>query len=81
MKRNGFTLIELLVAIAIIGTLASVVLASLNGARVKAREATRASQLAEVRKALELFYLSNGRYPSDLLPGFRSAAPGASNVA
>ncbi len=60
---KGFTLIELLVVIAIIGVLASVVLASLSSARVKSRDAARLAQGDEIRKAMELYYLSNGHYP------------------
>jgi type II secretion system protein G len=63
-SSEGFTLIELLVVIAIIGTLASVVLASLNSAREKSRDAARLSQGDEIRKAMELYYLSNGHYPT-----------------
>ena len=58
--QEGFTLIELLVVVAIIGVLASVVLASLNSARAKARDAQAKSQLDEVRKALNLYYAQNG---------------------
>lgn len=63
--KKGFTLIELLVVIAIIGVLASVVLASLNTARGKSRDAARLAQLDEVRKALHVYWLDNGTYPSE----------------
>ena len=62
-REGGFTLIELLVVIAIIGLLASVVMASLNGARAKARDARRVADLKQIQTALELFYDSQGRYP------------------
>jgi type II secretion system protein G len=60
----GFTLIELLVAIAIIGILSAVVLASLGVARGKARDAARASDITEVNKALQIYWLDHGAYPS-----------------
>jgi prepilin-type N-terminal cleavage/methylation domain-containing protein len=61
--KKGFTLIELLVVIAIIGLLSSVVLASLNTARSKARNAKRLSDLHQITNALEMYYDANGTYP------------------
>ena len=54
--KKGFTLIELLVVISIIGLLSSVVLASLNTAREKARDARRKSDLNQIRTALLLYF-------------------------
>ncbi len=62
MKKSlnkGFTLIELLVVIAIIGLLSSIVLASLQTARSKARDVQRLGQLRAVEKALVLYSLDN----------------------
>lgn len=81
MKRErGFTLIELLVVVAIIGILSSVVLASLNSARQKGRDARRVSDIKQLQLALELYYDSNSNvgYPDDLDdldPTFISVVP------
>jgi prepilin-type N-terminal cleavage/methylation domain-containing protein len=61
---RGFTLIELLVVIAIIGILSSVVLASLNSARVKGRDARRVSDVKQLQLALELYYDNEQSYPA-----------------
>ncbi len=69
--KKGFTLIELLVVVAIIGILASVVLASLNSARNKGKDAAIQAQLSNMRGQAELYYSTNGTY------GFNSGAAGA----
>lgn len=65
MPKRGFTLIELLVVIAIIGILSSVVLASLNTAREKAKVANAAAQLRELRTVVATYLIDTGQFPPD----------------
>lgn len=64
-RKKGFTLIELLVVISIIGLLASVVLTSLNSARVKARNTRR---IVDIKQLVNAFHLgldaNNSNFPS-----------------
>ncbi len=63
-QKKGFTLIELLVVIAIIGILSAIGLVSLNGAREKARDAKRQSDLSSMKSALALYYDdNNSKFP------------------
>lgn len=63
-KSAGFTLVELLVVLAILTLLAGLVgprvLGQLGGAKSK----TAALQIADIEKALEIFKLDVGRFPT-----------------
>lgn len=77
--RNGeraFTLVELLVVIAIIGILATIVLVSLNTARIRARDTKRLGDIRQIQLALELFADSHNQvYPQASM--YATAACGA----
>ncbi len=61
---SGFTLIEVMVVVAIIGLLATVILASLNQAQMRSRDAVRLADIKQVQNALELYADEhNGTYP------------------
>ncbi|MFZ3011463.1 MAG: type II secretion system protein [Minisyncoccia bacterium] len=72
--KSGFTLIELLVVVAIIGVLASVVLASLNTARGKGADAAVKANLANIRAQAELLYDTWGNYAVDATPTYFALA-------
>jgi type II secretion system protein G len=53
--KKSFTLIELLVVIAIIGSLSAILLPNFMGARERARDSQRKSDLKQIQKAFELY--------------------------
>lgn len=77
-KSKGFTLIELLVVVSIISLLSSIVLASLQDARAKARDTRRLSDLRQISNALQLYLLDNNNVaptPGAGQSGYHSADP------
>src|SRR5258708_37539008 len=62
--RQGFTLIELLIVIAIIGILSSLLFVNFSGARERARDSKRKTDLTEIKNALQLYYNDYGKFPA-----------------
>lgn len=64
--RSGFTLIELLVVIAVLGFVMAVMFPNFMGARQRARDTQRKSDVAQIQKALELYRMDQNppAYPT-----------------
>ncbi|MBU2632355.1 prepilin-type N-terminal cleavage/methylation domain-containing protein [Patescibacteria group bacterium] len=62
-QGKGFTLIELLIVVAIIGVLASLLMANFIGVRQRGRDAQRKSDVRQIQSALELYRADMSSYP------------------
>lgn len=65
-RASGFTLIELLVVLAIVATLATLVVPRYFNQREAAREAVLRDNLRTTRDVIDKFYGDVGRYPDSL---------------
>jgi len=63
-KQAGFSLVELLVVIFIIGILAALLVTNLAGARDRAEDSKAKANLAELKKALRIYYNDYQSYPA-----------------
>lgn len=59
-KDTGFTIIELLIVIVIIAILAAITLVAYNSIEMKARDARRVQDVAEIAKLLSMYDLDHG---------------------
>lgn len=64
-STHAFSLIELLVAIAVIATIIGLALPNFLGARTRARDARRKSEVQQFKTALQLYYGDYATYPAD----------------
>lgn len=64
--KKGFTLVELLIVVAIIGVLATLLMANFIGVRQRARDAQRKADLRQLQSALEFYRSDLASYPGSL---------------
>ncbi|MHC4696609.1 MAG: prepilin-type N-terminal cleavage/methylation domain-containing protein [Planctomycetota bacterium] len=62
-RRHGFSLVELVVVVTIIGILASIAVPRMSRAASDAKKNALQATLANVRKAIDIYYAEHGKYP------------------
>jgi general secretion pathway protein G len=65
---RGFTLVELIVVSAIIGVLITIAIPLYSSNINKAKNVTAISDLKEVDREIQAYYMDNAAYPASLLP-------------
>lgn len=75
-SKKGFTLVELLVVVAIIGILATIVIMNVIGAKAKARDSKRISDINEMGRLIQRYYEDIGSFPDNVnvIPGVETKA-------
>ena len=62
----AFTLIELMVVVAVIGFIASIIMAGLTSAQLDARDKRRIADVRQLENALQLYYTRYNTYPTEV---------------
>ncbi|PZM80038.1 hypothetical protein DLH72_05440 [Candidatus Gracilibacteria bacterium] len=64
IKTKAFTLVELIITITILAILATIAFINLGNYPADSRDAVRKSDLRTIEKAMTIYYIENGRYPT-----------------
>jgi len=63
-SSSGFTIVELLIVIVVIAILAAITIVAYNGIQQRARDGERRTEMQTIEKALALYFIDNGSYPT-----------------
>lgn len=63
-KQKGFTIVELLIVVVVIAILAAITIVAYNGISGRAKDSAAKSDTANAIKSLEVFKVTNSRYPT-----------------
>lgn len=77
-NRKGMTLIEIMIVIAIIGSIAALLLPNVVSQLDKSKTKEAKIQLTQIVSALSMYYTDCGKYP-ETLEGLTKADPNCSN--
>lgn len=63
-NSDGLTIVELLIVIVVISILAAISVVVYTGIQQRARDSQRSHDIRSIAKALEMYYVDHGEYPS-----------------
>lgn len=75
--HKGFTLVELVVVIAVIAILSTLIIVSLDNAKMTGRDTRRLTDIKQIQLALKLYYNDTGMYPTTITAGASIANHGS----
>ena len=65
-NKRGMTLVEIMIVLAIIGSIAALLLPRVTGGLDKSKVKEAGIQLSQISQALQLYYTDCGKYPESL---------------